>query len=114
MILSKLKDGHYAILNTDGSIGKIIKSFKDVTGDIVDVTTGEIVLKADEIKNAFVKNRMGGVILEKLGAIAEKAKNVGKYLNLQFTNAYTLGFSLVKSGYRKLMLKLDEPQDVYV
>ena len=114
MILSKLKDGHYAILNPDGSIGKIIKSFKDVTGDIVDATTGEIVLRADEIKNAFVKNRLGGVVLEKLGAVAEKAKNVGKYLNLQFTNAYTLGFSLVKSGYRKLMLKLDEPQDVYV
>ena len=114
LILSKLKNGQYAILNPDGSIGKIIKSFKDITGDVVDATTGEIVLKADEIKNAFVKNRMGGVILEKLGAVADGAKRLGKYLNLQFTNAYTMGFSLAKDAYQKLKLKLDEPQDVYV
>lgn len=114
LILSKLREGRYAIMNPDGSIGKIIKSFKDITGDVVDADTGEIVLRFSELKNAFVKNKMGAVLLQKLGAAKDRIVGFSKYATLQFNNMYTMGFSLLKDGYLKVMDKLNEPQDVYV
>jgi len=49
---SKLKAGRYI----DVSTGKIIEKFEDITGDIKDIDTGEIVLYASEIKDSLLKN----------------------------------------------------------
>lgn len=114
LLMAKLRNGDYRIRLPDGSLGGIIRSIKDIKGEIVDVTTGEVVLSVDEIKKAFIRSKVGSILIQSLGAAKNAVLKFGNFLNTKATNVYSLGLGLAKEGFNFLKRKLDEPQDVYI
>jgi hypothetical protein len=101
----KLKAGHYR----DQVTGKVIKTFKDIQGAVID-ENGNIVLSADEIKKAFVKSGVAEKFITALGSVADKAKSIGAMLLGRLPGVYQAVSALVQKTWGLLSL----PQDVYV
>lgn len=112
----KLEAGKYM----DVSTGKIIEKFEDIKGDIKDIDTGEIVLRASELKSAILKNiETGKSVLLRLTGWGKKAiessleslkKNAGRLIGFG-KSAYGVGWAAVKKAYDHLT---DGPMDVYL
>lgn len=105
LLKAKLKLGHYK----DQTTGKVIKSFKDIKGAVVD-ETGNIVLKAEEIGDAFVKKGVVRQAVSALGAVAGGVKAVGQTVMANAGVLYNAAFQLSKKAFGLL----STPQDVYI
>jgi len=104
-----LKAGEYI----DQKTGKIIKSFKDITGTVID-KTGSVLLDASEIENSFVKGN-------KLRALGSLVGNVGKFafgeLGSSLGRAAKIGsiaFSKFKSGSASIAKMIIPVKDIYL
>ena len=108
LIAAVLKNGGYF----DAATGKVIKSFKDIKGDVKDAA-GRIVLRAEEIGDAYEVGELGRKLSEIIGSAWSKIKNgVGFLTNFIPNSARSLmnrGRAAVK--YAKNLLP---PYDVYV
>lgn len=113
---SKLEAGKYMDVLT----GKIITKYSEITGDIRDMDTGEIVLKADELKNIIMRNIETGK--SKLGSAFDIGVKAGKsainaarasirQLGNFAGSIYSIGFNQAKKAYQFLT---DGPMDVYI
>jgi hypothetical protein len=113
---AKLEAGRYV----DEATGKVITKFEDIKGNIKDLDTGEIVLRATEIKSAILKNMETGksVLVRLTGwgkksiqfTMAKAKEMAGKLLSLG-TSTYGMAWTGVKKAYEFLT---DGPQDVYL
>jgi hypothetical protein len=98
----RLKAGEYI----DESTGKVITSWKDIKGQVID-KDGNVILTAEQVKDAFVKSTLGEKTLSALGAVVDDAKKLFKGAS----NIYQMGFNFAK---QKIGEFLDGPADVYV
>lgn len=112
----KLKAGMYKDIAT----GKIIEKFEDITGDVLDLETDEIVLRAEEIKNAILKNfKTGKTKLAKLTTwgksitrrMLEETNKSGKRALAMMGGVYGMAAEFGMKLYEHIT---DGPQDVYV
>ena len=112
----KLEAGRYIDVNTN----KVITKYEDITGDIRDLDTDEIVLYAHEIKNSILKNfdktksilgkatKWGSKAIK--GALESAKKSIQNVMGLG-RGITGLAYSLAKKAYNEY---LDGPADVYV
>ncbi|WP_144106715.1 glycoside hydrolase family 19 protein [Paraburkholderia sp. BCC1886] len=107
----KLKAGHYR----DKATGQVIKSYKDIKGDVVDAWDPEkVILKADEIGDAFTKSKAGLRSLKALGSVWRGAKGL---LDAATGGITSLVPRIIRTGARAIragMNIMDAPQDIYV
>lgn len=115
----KMKAGHYVNQET----GKVINSYKDITGNIIDITDPDnIVLSAEEIKTAFIKHNRairlitdiagGGIKLAKIG-LGVLGNTIGTIGNL-IPPAVRLAINSTKATLRLGVGLIYKPEDVYV
>lgn len=107
----KLRAGYYR----DKVTGDIIKSYKDIKGDIIDTSdNNNVALLAADIKNAYLSSKMKEKMLSSLGAVAKWGlKTLG---NMQ-AGVFSLIPKVWDMGKRALDIGthlLDQPMDVYV
>jgi len=107
---AKIESGAYL----DVATGKIIRTLKDVTGDVIDITDdNKVVFRKENLQDAYVRL--------KTGAMA-KATNLFGKVKKAVTDAGSFAFSMSKSFYgqiydnAKLLYNkvVHRPQDVYV
>lgn len=113
---AKMDAGRYV----DAASGKVIMKFEDIKGAVKDLDTGEIVLKASEVKDAILKNfETGKSVLLRLtswgkssikAAAASLKKFAGKVTNFS-KSTYGMAWAGLKKAYEHLT---DAPQDVYL
>ena len=101
----KLKAGLYK----DKLSGKVIKTYKDIVGDVID-ENGNIVLTAEDAKKAFVKHGLTEKLITGLGTVIKKTMDFGGSVINKLPTAYGAAINLAKWGYGLTKL----PQDVYV
>lgn len=115
LLADKLKNGDYR-LETD--LDKVIKKFKDITGNVVDITKLDangkptVVLRYDDIKDAYIRignkaTEMKGLVGKAFGLAKEFAGNQAAVL---FKGAAWVG----NKALGMLNNLVDPPQDVYV
>lgn len=102
----KLKAGQYK----DQATGKVIESFKDITGNVVD-EAGNIVLTAQEAKAAFVRSGWGEKAFVGLTSLTRGAKNLVSAGLSQIPPMVKLAGEMLKKGWDALV---NHPQDVYI
>lgn len=103
---ARMKAGEYY----DESSKKVIKSFKDIRGNVVDAS-GKIVLTAQDAKVAFVKY---GIVKKALSALASLGSFAKDGVN-KLIGALGGGLGTLKDvAGRALTWLVAEPQDVYV
>lgn len=102
----RLKAGEYI----DQGTGQVIKSWKDIKGAVID-KDGNVILTAEQVKDAFTKSSVGEKLLSSLGVVIDTAKSAALSTIANVKNIYQLGFEIAK---KKTMEYLDGPQDVYV
>jgi hypothetical protein len=107
-----LKTGIYV----DSVTGKVIKTFYDLKklkGNIVD-NEGNVVLKPEELKQAFVK-RIEGTGIFSIGKwVGERAMDFSKFSTRQFFNGLGAIGSVMKMAKRAFSFTLDHPTDIYL
>jgi predicted chitinase len=113
---AKLEAGRYV----DAATGKVIMKFEDIKGDIKDLDTDKIVLRASELKESILKNlETGKSVAVRLTGWGKKAigfsidsikKTAEKVLGLGKT-VYGMGWTAVKKAYSFLT---DGAMDVYL
>ena len=105
-------------LYIDRNTGRKIKNFKDITGDVVD-QEGNVILAADEVKNAYVSLGVTKKTISLAAIVGSKILDIGWGVLSGVTDIYTTSmkaaWSVVKFGFNtaKNFLKDDPPQDVY-
>lgn len=105
-------------LYIDRNTGRKIKNFKDITGDVVD-QEGNVILAADEVKNAYVSLGVTKKTISLAAIVGSKIWDIGWGVLSGVTDIYTASmkaaWSVVKFGFNttKNFLKDDPPQDVY-
>lgn len=113
---AKMKARRYV----DEATGDIIEKFEDIKGNVKDLDTGEIVLKATELKDAALRNLETGKAFaikglgwgkKAISAGYEQAKKtIGSVIGLG-KSVYGMAWTVAKGVYNKLT---DGPMDVYV
>jgi len=112
----KLEAGRYV----DAASGEVIKKFEDIKGAVKDIDTGEIVLKASEVKDAILKNfetgksvllRLTGWGKKSIKAAAESIKKFADRVTNFSKSAYGVAWAGLKKAYEHFT---DGPQDVYL
>uniref|UniRef100_A0AAU7PEW1 Tail fiber protein n=1 Tax=Burkholderia phage vB_BgluM-SURPRISE13 TaxID=3159457 RepID=A0AAU7PEW1_9VIRU len=113
---AKLEAGKYI----DEATGKVIEKYEDIKGNVKDIDTGEIVLRASELKDGILKNfETGKSVLLRLTGWGKSAIKTSMD-RLKKTIATATGFSksvygLAWTGVKKAYEQLtDAPQDVYL
>lgn len=105
-------------LYVDRNTGRKIKNFKDITGDVID-HEGNVILSADEVKNAYVSLGVTKKTISLAAIVGSKIWDIGWGVLSGVTDIYTASmkaaWSVVKFGFNtaKTFLKDDSPQDVY-
>jgi predicted chitinase len=107
----KLRAGYYR----DKATGTIIKSYKDIKGDVIDTSdNNNVALLAADIKYAYLSSKMKEKMLTSLGAAAKWGlKTLG---NMQ-AGVFSLIPKVWDMGKRALDIGvhfLDQPMDIYV
>lgn len=108
LLKAKMQAGLYR----DQATGKVIQTYNDIKGTVID-EDGNIVLDAakGEIKRMFVKLPGGEKLLSALGVGLGKIKDLTLMGLGALPGLYGTGFQVLKMGYDKL---LNGPVDVYV
>ena len=104
IVVWKLKAGEYR----DQATGKVIKSYKDISGAVVD-SVGNVVLTAEEAKRAYIKDGLVTKAISALGTVVKKTRDFGDALIGHLPAVYQFGIKTLRKGYGLLKL----PQDVY-
>jgi hypothetical protein len=113
---AKMAAGRYV----DEATGKVIEKFEDIQGSVKDLDTGEIVLKATEIRDAILKNmetgksvlaRFTGWGKKSIEYGLKKAKEVADGVFGLSKTVYGMGWTGLKKAYEFLT---DGPMDVYL
>ncbi|BAQ02567.1 tail fiber protein [Ralstonia phage RSL2] len=112
----KLEAGRYV----DAKTGKVIEKYEDIKGDIKDLDTDEIVLRATEIKDGILKNfETGKSVLLRLTSWGKSAikeayektkKTIASAMGLT-KSVYGMAWTGLKKAYE---MYTDGPQDVYL
>lgn len=105
LTLAKLRAEKYRDVLT----GKIISSFEEITGPIRDEETGEIVLRPEDLKNAFMKSKVGEKLVSLWSKVSDKAKKLITGIQAPMVTAYNFAIDMGKKAWDKL----DEPVDIY-
>lgn len=113
---AKLEAGKYM----DVATGKIITKFEDIKGDIRDIDKNEIVLYASEIKDSVLKNLESGKTKlasmtdwgkSAIGALYKGARRSASQLFGMGRSVYGMAWQALGAAYERLT---DGPQDVYL
>lgn len=102
----KLKAGEYK----DAATGKIIEKWSDISGAIVDLQ-GNIVMTAEEAKQAFIKSDIGEKSLKALGAAIQWGRSTLTEGLTRAKNIYGMVTTFAVNAAKEY---LDGPADVYV
>lgn len=102
----KLKAGMYK----DKATGKVIKTYKDISGAVVD-ENGNIVLDLNEVKTAFVNYGPVRKVISALGAVLNTAKDIGNNLFNGLPGMVKMAKTAVVGAWNGL---LNRAEDVYV
>lgn len=102
----KLKLGAYK----DQATGKVIKSLKDIQGNIVD-ENGKVVLTMEEAKKAFIRTGLGTKLLSGLTKLKDAATGALGWVGGKFPSAVGMVAAAAKKSWDFLV---NHPQDVYV
>lgn len=112
LIASVLRSGGYF----DAKTGKPIRRLFQIKGDVVD-KNGEVVLKASELKNTYMKTTRGGIFY--LGK--QIFSSIGSIISSGFAGMNTVmgagvraAMTMAKLGFRGARNLFDMPTDVYV
>lgn len=113
---AKMAAGRYI----DETTGKVITKYEDIKGAVKDLDTGDIVLRAGELKEAILKNfETGKSILVRLTGWGKSAiktsfdmikKSADRIFNLS-KSTYGMAWAGIKKAYERLT---DGPMDVYL
>lgn len=113
----KMRLGHYR--NKDS--GKIIRSAKDIEGTVEDVTTGDVVLEAQDAPKAFVKTDLGQKLLSGLGGALKLGGKLGSFAGGALMGGLKMIPPVIRFGIQGALgvknliwAGLNGPQDVYV
>jgi hypothetical protein len=105
----RLKAGEYR----DQATGKVISSYKDIKGAVVD-KAGNIIMTAEEAGKAFVQD---GRVKRTLSMLGSAVKGVAGFAGGAVTGTvanlgtvYNFAWNMAKKAYNLL----DEPEDVYI
>ena len=101
----KLQAGEYY----DVTSKKVIKSYKDISGAVMD-KDGNIILTAEEVKNAIVKAGIGEKLITSLGSVVKFGKGVVNDVLGAIPPILKFGMNMAKKAYNLTNV----PQDVYV
>lgn len=107
----KIKAGHYK----DKLTGKVIKSLKDITGEVVDELNNTVIGTKEDIEKAYTKiGNAKSQFISKLGATWKVIKDTSEKISNSALKGmgffYEQAFNLGKKAYGLL----DLPQDIYV
>lgn len=112
----KLEAGRYI----DEATGKVIEKYEDIKGNVKDLDTGEIVLRATELKDGILKNfETGKSVLLRLTGWGKSAikngldkakKTIAAAMGLS-KSIYATAWTGLKKAYE---MYTDGPQDVYL
>ncbi len=102
----RLRAGEYY----DQATGQVIKSWKDIKGAVTD-KDGNIIMTAEELKDAFAKTKAGEKLLSALGAVQKFGKMGLDSIRNHVPAAWNQAFNGAKGVFNFLT---DRPQDVYV
>ncbi|MNU19606.1 Endo-type membrane-bound lytic murein transglycosylase A [compost metagenome] len=100
-------------LYRDQATGKIIKTYKDISGTVVEVAkdgTQTVVLEYNRLKDAFVKDGMGQKLISGLGAVLNTVRGIGDQAFGMAGNLVGTGWKIAKGAWN---LALNRAQDVY-
>ncbi|WP_233874305.1 transglycosylase SLT domain-containing protein [Paraburkholderia adhaesiva] len=107
----KMRLGHYR----DRATGTVIRSYRDIKGDVIDVTDGNnVVLQEKDIKRAYAKGRLKEKLISALGA---GGKLIGGAAALLTGNVFPMAQRVLRTGMglaKRGLALLDEPVDIYV
>lgn len=95
-------------LYRDKATGKIIKSWKDVKGAVID-ENGELVISAEDAAKMFARSKVGTAIIDMSRWVKNKATDLWR----QSKSLYGMGLESAKVMYQKGMDWMNA-QDVYV
>lgn len=104
--VASLKAERYIDMNT----GKVIKTFKDITGPVQDTITGEIVITQEEFDNGLL-NSMGKRL--RTGIIGGAKSVIRKAISL-LASPVTKPYALAKKGVNLAKKFFMTPPDVYL
>lgn len=110
MLGVKIKAGAYRNAITK----RVIKTWRDIDGPVEDIEQNRIVLQADEIDKAYVKETMGQKALKALGASVRMASRLADSVANSLGTFYGGAFKVVTWAVKKGYESLDGPCDVYV
>lgn len=103
---AKLRAGKYK----DSVTGEILESFEGIKNAIIDVDTGEIVLKPEEMKNAFLKSKVGKKMVSLWDKVGPQLKSLLSKIQAPIPMAINAGMDMA----RKAFGQLDKPVDIYL
>ena len=108
LIAAVLKNGGYF----DAVTGKVITSFKDIKGDVKDAA-GRIILRAEEIPDAYELGALGRKLTGIIGSAWNKVKDAAGFIKnfIPSTARSMIGRGKAVLSYAKNLLP---PYDVYV
>lgn len=104
----KLKAGHYR----DQVTGKIIETYDDIKGTIVD-ENGKVIITGDMIKQLVTKSKFGQRMLDTAGKAWAGAKGAFHKLRGMAGGVYGVALDAGQRGLSMMSDYLDGPQDVY-
>lgn len=101
-----LKAGRY----TDVATGKVIKSWKDIKGAVIDNVTGEIVLTKEDFDKGLM-NSVGESIKATAGDIVKSTlKGIGRFV----INPVAKPLTMAKTGLNAVRRMIMTPPDIYL
>lgn len=106
---AKLKAGEY----TDQATGKVIKSYKDIKGGVLDAA-GKLVLTVDELKKVDIRSTLGEKIGDGLKNLAGIGADAIGAVRKVLPGVYGAGVNLIGKVGMAAIDKLDGPVDTYV
>ena len=108
IILSILKNGGYY----DKATNKVIKSLKDIKGDVVDAT-GKVILQAEEIREAYVGGEWARKLTDIIGSAWTKIKDAADIVKDIIPTTLRKGLNAGRKALNFAKNALP-PYDVYV
>lgn len=105
LLAAKMKLGQYR----DQATGKVITAYKDIQGAVID-EAGNVVLKAEEIRDSFIRDGVVDKAMSAFGALKNTAQALGESAMASAGLFYKGAFDLGKKAFGLL----SQAQDVYV
>jgi hypothetical protein len=108
----KAKAGHYIDVSTQ----KVVNTFDDIKGDVMDVTTGESVFTIDRLKKGLVDklgNPIQGLSVNKIQAHLSRARSAAERILKPALSSLTPQLSQLRNRVKGVMSDAQQTFDVY-